>query len=177
MIKTRFTVPVNIDGTVFNITIREISSLEKKTLEDIGKEHKKILDEQKTKEKEIEKNKVNLEEAQHSLEVNREMLPLVPLSEKLGIFIDIKKDGINIAKLKKERLNLERADFTQANATLESIYKKKFDLAVEETGKTELIKAIDNSNISYQTIWEEIDNEIKEQTKKKSNASEDGQNK
>lgn len=177
MIKTSFIVPINIDGTIFNITVREISKVQKKTLENIGKDHKKILAEQSTKIKEIEKNKVNLEEAQHSLEVNREMLLLVPLSEKLGILIDIKKDGINISKLKKERLNLESADFTEANETLERIYKEKFEFAVEETGKTELIKAIDNSNISYQTIWEEIDNEIKEQTKKKSNASEDGQNK
>lgn len=177
MIKTRFDVSVGIDETIFNVTVRELTPSEKKTLENIGAEQKKILTDQSAKEKEIEANKIDLEEAQHSLEVNREMLALVPLTEKLKIFIDMKNNGLTIAKLKKDRLKLERADFTEANAIYERIYKEKFEFSIFGKDKEALKDAITQNNISYQIIWDEIDKEIEEQKKKKLNASEDGQNK
>lgn len=177
MIETCFEVPVNINGTVFNVTVRELRQSEKKALEKIGEEQKSILNEQSAKERKIEENTIALQENQNALEVNREMLGLVDLTEKLALFIEIKKLGFEVAKLKRERLNLERSDFTKANDALERIYKEKFNFVVLGEQKEELKEALEENNISYQTLWSELDREIAEQTKKKLNASEDGQSK
>ncbi len=177
MIETRFEIPVNINSTVFNITIRELRPAEKKALEKIGKEHKTLLAEQSAKERKREENAIALQEAQNALEVSKEMLGLVDIKEKLALFLEIKKLGFEIAKLKRERLNLERSDFSQANDALESIYKEKFNFVALGEQKEALKEILDENNISYQTLWSELDREILEHTKKKLNASEDGQNK
>lgn len=177
MIETRFEIPVNINGTVFHITIRELRPAEKKALEKIGEEHKAILVEQSAKERKREENEIALYEAQHALEVSKEMLGLVDLKEKLPLFIEIKKLGFEIAKLKKERLDLARVDFTIANDALECIYKEKFNFVALGDQKEALKETLEENNISYQTLWLELDREIAAHTKKKLNASEDGLNK
>lgn len=177
MIKTQYDISIEIDKQTFNVTVRELTPAQRKTLETLSLDQKDALAKQRDIEKEIENNRIDIEAAQHSLEVNREILELVPLSEKLKVFIDIKKDGFEIAKLKKARLNLERVDFTKANEIYERIHKEKFNYSVFGKDKEALEKIITDSNISYQIIWDEFDKEIKSQMGKKLNASEDGLNK
>ncbi|DAB36616.1 MAG TPA: hypothetical protein CFH80_03945 [Sulfurospirillum cavolei] len=177
MIETRFEVPVTINGTVFNVTVRELRPAEKKALEKIGEEQKGLLEEQSAKERKSEENAIALQEAQHALEVTREILTLVELKDKLALFIEIKKIGFEIARLKRERLSLERSDFTKANDALERIFKEKFNFIIGGDNKEALKNTIEECNVSYQSVFAEINAEIEEQTKKKLNASEDGQNK
>ncbi len=177
MIETRFEVPININGSIFNVIVRELRPAEKKTLEKIGEEQKKILEEQSAKDRKKEENAIALQEAENALEVNREMLGLVDLKDRLPLFVEIKKLGFEIGGLKRERLNLDRSDFTKANDALERIYKEKFNFVVEGEEKDALREMVVECNISFQTLWGAIDHEISEQTKKKSKALEDGQNK
>jgi len=177
MIKIHTKVPVDVDGSIFNLTVRDVFPDEKKILEQIAKEQKEHIEEEKVKERKKTKNEIALQEAEDTLAVNKKILGLIDPKGRLSLLVEIKKLGIEVGKLKLERLDLEDPNYTKANDALERIYKEKFNFVVGGEEKEALKKMASEHNISFQRIWEEIDDGITEQNKKKLPASEDGQSK
>lgn len=177
MIKTRFTIQVEIDGKIFTVTVKELNPTEKKKLEIISKENDSMIEEESEKGKKREELSISIDEIQSIIDTNKELLKEVGIVDKLSLLLENKRLSTDLARLKKEKMNVDIPNFTKVNEVLEKIYKEKFNLAVEGEEKESLKCTAEENNVSYSSIWEEIDNEIKEQTKKKSNASEDGQSK
>lgn len=174
MIETRYTIPIGIGGEIFTVTVRELNPAEKKKLELIGADNKALIEQETMKEKNIREVEIALEEAQNTFETNKELLNLVDLKEKVSLFFENKKLSKQIADLKREKLSLARPDFTQANFSLETLYKEKTNLAIEGVGKEALLKEMTQNNVSHMRLWEEVSLKIDEEIKKKLNASEDG---
>lgn len=177
MIETRFNVPITINEKTFNVIVRELTPAEKKKLDMIADENKVLIEQEDEKNKKMRENEICLEEAQTTLETNKNLLELVEFKDKVSLFLENKKLGFEIAKLKREKLSLERADFTKVGTSLEALLKEKTEFVVEGDEKDALMHEIVQNNISYQRLWDEIDKEITKQNEKKLNASEDGQSK
>lgn len=144
--------------------------------------HASSIDTTSKVEKEISELAIAIAETQGILETNMALLKLsldeVSFKDRFILLLENKKLVPKLAELQRKRAVLDRPDYKEAYTFLEDIYKKRFELTVENNEqKAALALYAGQKSVTYGEIFEDINKEIIKEDKKKSNASEDGQNK
>jgi hypothetical protein len=184
MIKIANTVTVKIgEEESFEIVVHRATPVQVKQLSLLEKDHTDESEYSRKINKEISKLDMQITETQSMLETNMELLKLsskeLSFTDRCTLLWENKRTLIpELVKLKKERMAVARPDQTKSYELIESIYKERFKLFVEQSEqKTALEKYAQEKSVSYTEIFMEINKEIDEEEKKKLKALEDGQNK
>jgi|GEM_PF-5784171 len=180
MIKITHKVTVKIGEKSFNLVVNRLNAEQQKKIDLIAKEHTDLIETASALEKEITELTIAIAEKEGSLETNLALLQLkdISLKERLTLLWENKSLVPNLAELKKKRMGLNRPDYLKSYGLIEQMCKERFNLAVEDDDqKVALLSYAVNKAVTYQEIFDEINQQIREEEKKKLNASEDGQNK
>lgn len=184
MIKIAHTVTVKIgEDKSFEVVVNRETPAQVKQISLLEKDQADEREESSTIDKQISKLDMQIAETQSMLETNMELLKLsskeLSFADRCKLLWENKKTFIpELAKLKRERMAIVRPDQTKSYTLIEDIYKKRFELLVEDSEqKTALAQYAQEKSVSFTEIFMDINKEIVEEEKKKLKALEDGQNK
>lgn len=180
MIKIKHAVTIKIGEQAFCIVVNRLNAEQQKKIDLIAKEHTDLIETASTLEKEITALSIDISEKEGSLETNLALLKLedISLKDRLTLLWENKNLVSKLAELKKNRMSLVRPDYLKSYELIEKMCKERFNAAIEENDqKQALLTYMVNQAVTYSEIFDEINQQIKEDDKKKLNASEDGQSK
>lgn len=165
----------------FEIIVNRPSAEHLTQLSLLEDKHTSSIDSTSQVEKKISELAIAIAETQGVLETNMALLKLsldeVSFKDRFVLLWENKKLVPKLAGLQRDRAALDRPDYKEAYTHLEDIYKKRFELTVESNEQKKALELYaKEKSITYGEIFEEINKEIIKEEKKKSNASEDGQN-
>lgn len=181
MIKIENKVTIKIgEEKSFEVVVSRLTPEQQKQLDLLAKDHTALIETASKVEKEISELSIDIAEKEGFLETNLALLQLkdISLKDRLTLLWENRTLIPNLAELKKKRMVLNRPDYLKSYELIETMCKKRFDLAIrDDEQKTALLTYVTNKAVTYSELFEEINKQIKEEEKKKLNASEDGQNK
>lgn len=178
----RITVKIGEEKS-FEVVVNRATPAEVKQLSLLEKDHANESEDSSRVNKEISELAMQIAETQSMLETNIELLKLsskeLTFADRCKLLWENKITLIpTLAELKRKRMAIAYPDQTKSYALVEDIYKKRFELLVEESEqKTALAKYAQEKSVSFTEIFMDINKEIEKEEKKKLNASEDGQSK
>lgn len=181
-IENKVTVKIGEEKS-FDVVVSRATPAQLKQLSLLEKDHTDSSEDTSRVEKEISALAIEIAETQSMLETNMELLKLsskeLPFVDRCTLLWENKKKLIPmLAEQKKKRAAVVSPDYTKSYELVENIYKKRFELLIEEgEQKTALAQYAQDKSVSFTEIFMDINKEIEKEEKKKLKASEDGQNK
>lgn len=181
MIEIRHVVTITIGEKGFELAVLRANSEQLKQLSLLEKNHADCIANGDKIEKEISEISIQMAETQSILETNIELLKLsskeVSFVDRCTLLWENKTTLIpKLAELKRKRAAITQPDYTKSYDLIETIYKKRFELLIENSEqKTLLAEYAREKSVTYAEIFTEISAEIAKEEKKKLNASGDGQ--
>lgn len=159
MIKTKYTVTVVVDDKEYKIIVSEPNKDQKEQM-------LALVGNQEKEREEYDSLSLTLNELENEFEINKTIIAHGSITEKMSVCFDQKKLNKQIASSKKD-LAEKRKGLASIETVLEDAFKNRFNLLVSGEGKAELLKVIEESGISYNTVWMALGEEIKKSKEKK----------
>jgi hypothetical protein len=172
-----------VNPKLFEVVVHRATPAQVKQLSLVEKAHTDESENSRSINKEISKLDMQIAEKQSMLETNMELLKLsskeLSFADRCTLLWENKRTLIpELVNLKKERMAIVRPDETRSYELVADIYKKRFELFVEESEqKTALAQYAQEKSVSFTEIFMDINSEIAKEEEKKLKASADGQNK
>lgn len=156
MIKTRYKIALQIDEDTFNIEFVTPSKAKQEEFKKSFEQYDKIFEELNEKQNEVEF-------MQTTMELNKESIDSTDDKEqKLKLLNEQKK---NLSTLKKLKEQLKQIGKKEIN--LDELAKSRFAVSTVGADKASLMAVIEQKNISYLGLMEEIESLVSKAKEKK----------
>lgn len=159
MIKTIFVLALCIDEKSFEFTANEPT---KEQVAQMSATIKKSQEGYEGRDALLE----DLQELQEEYVINKQILELGTIGEKISTMFEQKKLNKKIFAIKKEIAELDK-NLVSFNDVIEEMYAKRFELLISGMHKAELKKELEDKNIKYGIFFDAVSHLIKEAKEKK----------
>ena len=158
MIKTNHKVVLEIDNNAYSVVISEPSKKQIKELKDSTLGKAKLYEKRDSLQR-----KLNEKEEEYS--INKSILQVSSLVDKLSVWLEQKTLNKEISKFKEDLFEQDK-DLQSIGDAHEEILGKRFDTLVSCDKQEGLKEEIEEKGISYQVIFSALGELIKESQKK-----------